>query len=136
MKKLMLLMIFLMMSLVSTSQNVIKDSTITLEKPIARLVIKDLITGDAAKAEVKLLSEKVNLLENKSILHDSLINNLITQNNNFQLVIETQSEQLNLSQQLSNKLQTDLKIQKSKTKIFGIGGGVALAAVLALLLTN
>jgi len=52
-----MLILTLMMSLSVFSQNVTKDSTaIQLRKPIARLVIKDLIKGDGAHQEVALFT--------------------------------------------------------------------------------
>ena len=44
-----LLITLMMMSLNSFSQNVTDSTSIQLKKPIAKLVIKDLITGDGAK---------------------------------------------------------------------------------------
>ena len=97
-----------------------------MQKPIARLVIKDLITGDGAKNELTLTQEKVKLLEKKVILKDSIIINLQSQISNFNSILSTKSDQLALSQELSNKLQTDLKKQKIKTKLFS-GAGILLA---------
>ena len=51
-------------------------SSIQLKKPIAKLVIKDLISGDGAKEELLLNIDKVKLLEDKIILKDSVIFNL------------------------------------------------------------
>jgi hypothetical protein len=51
MKKLIMLIFISMMSLNVFSQNVIDSTSIRLKKPIARLVIKDLITGDSYKED-------------------------------------------------------------------------------------
>ena len=110
------------------------DSTsIQLKKPIAKLVIKDLITGDGAKNELALTLDKIYLLEQKVVLKDSVINNLKLQVNNFNSILDTKSDQLSLSQELSKKLQTDLKKQKLKTKLMG---GVGLIAVGAAVLVK
>jgi hypothetical protein len=97
-----------------------------LQKPIAKLVIKDLITGDGAKEELVLTTDKINLLEQKIVLKDSVINNLELQVNNFNSILATKSDQLAISQELSEKLQKDLKKQKLKTKLVG-GVGIAVA---------
>ena len=68
MKKLIPLIILMTMSLQGFSQNVIDSTSIQLKKPIVRLVIKDLITGDGAKSELPLLRQKVKLLETKVIV--------------------------------------------------------------------
>lgn len=99
-----------------------------MQKPIAKLVIKDLITGDGAKEELVLTTDKINLLEQKIVLKDSVINNLELQVNNFNSILSTKSDQLALSQELSKKLQTDLKKQKLKTKLMGGAGIIAIAA--------
>ena len=58
-KKLMLLIVLMMMSWKSFSQNVIDSTSIQLKKPVAKLVIKDLITGDGAKNELALTLDKI-----------------------------------------------------------------------------
>ena len=45
----------------------------------------------------------------------------------------TKSDQLALSQELSKRLQTDLKKQKLKTKLMGGAGLVAIAGVILIL---
>lgn len=110
------------------------DSTsIQLKKPIAKLVIKDLITGDGAKNELALTLDKIYLLEQKVVLKDSVINNLKLQVNNFNSILDTKSDQLSLSQELSKKLQTDLKKQKLKTKLMGGVGLIAVGAAVIIL---
>ena len=104
------------------------NSSIQLQKPIAKLVIKDLITGDGTKEELVLTADKINLLEQKIVLKDSVINNLELQVNNFNSILSTKSDQLALSQELSKRLQTDLKKQKLKTKLMGGAGIIAIAA--------
>jgi len=85
-----------------------------LKKPIAKLVIKDLITGDGAKEELVLTTDKLNLLEQKIVLKDSVINNLELQVNNFNSILSTKSDHL--------------KKQKLKTKLMGGVGIIAVAA--------
>ena len=132
-KKLMLLIVLMMMSWKSFSQNVIDSTSIQLKKPVAKLVIKDLITGDGAKNELALTLDKVLLFEEKISLKDSIILNLNNQVKNYNSIISTKSDQLLLSQKLSKKLQKDLKKQKLKTKLMGGAGLVAAAGVVFLL---
>jgi hypothetical protein len=128
MKKLMLLILLMTMSLKGFSQSATDSTSIQLKKPIAKLVIKDLITGDGVKEELSLSISKINLLEQKVVLKDSVISNLNLKINNFNSILNTKSDQLSLSQELSKRLQTDLKKQKLKTKLMG---GVGLVAVIA-----
>jgi len=120
------------MSFNSFSQNVTDSTSIQLKKPIAKLVIKDLITGDGAKEELILVADKIKLLEQKIVLKDSIIINLNSKIDNFNTIISTKSDQLSLSQELSKKLQTDLKKQKFKNKLTAGAGIVAVIATVLL----
>jgi hypothetical protein len=121
------------MSLQSFSQTVIDSTTIQLKRPIVKLVIKDLIKGDGAKEELSLSISKINLLEQKVILKDSVIKNLNFQIGNFESIMLTKSDQLSLSQELSKRLQNDLKKQKLKTKLMGGAGIAAIIGTIFLL---
>ena len=121
-----------MMSLQSFSQSVIDTTKIQIKKPIARLVIKDLIQGDGNAQEVILLNSKVNTLNQKVVLQDSIIFNLNFQIDNFNSILYSKRSQLDLSQELSKKLQIDLKKQKFKTKLIS-GTGIMIIIGTALL---
>ena len=127
------LMILMMMSLKGFSQNDTLQSSIQLKKPIAKLVIKDLITGDGAKEELALNIDKLQILEQKITLKDSIIVNLNSQIGNFNSILNTKSDQLALSRELSQKLQNDLKKQKLTTKLVGGAGIVAVLGVVILI---
>tara|TARA_Y100000114_G_scaffold134005_1_gene133817 strand:- start:251 stop:613 length:363 start_codon:yes stop_codon:yes gene_type:complete len=114
------------------SQNVTDSTSIQLKKPIAKLVIKDLISGDGAKNELALTLDKIILLEQKVVLKDSVITNLNFQLNNFRSIMETKKDQLDISQKLSKQLQADLKKQKLKTKLMGGAGLIAIGAVIVI----
>lgn len=131
--KWMLLITLMMTSLKSFSQNVTDSTSIQLKKPIAKLVIKDLITGDGAKKELALTLDKINFLEQKIVLKDSIIFSLNSQVGNFESIMLTKSDQLAISQELSKRLQSDLKKQKLKTKLMGGAGLVAIAGVIFIL---
>lgn len=132
-KKLVMLIAILMMSFKSFSQTAIDTTLIRLEKPIVRLVIKDLIIGDGVKQELFLTQDKVKLLEQKIIFKDSIISNLNTKAFNYKSIIDTKSEQLVLSQELSSRLQRDLKKQQVKNKMVMGAGILGIAATLFIL---
>jgi uncharacterized coiled-coil protein SlyX len=133
--KLMLLILLLTMSLKGFSQSATDSTSIQLKKPTARLVIKDLIKGDGAKQELVLFKEKTILLEQKIVLKDSIISALNSKVSNFEIMVDTQKQQLALSQELSDRLHSDLKKQKIKTKLTGgIGILVAIATTTFLIL--
>jgi|TARA_R110000803_G_scaffold2233_7_gene7476 hypothetical protein len=135
MKKLIPLIVLMMMNLQSFSQTDTKtDSlkTIQLNKPIVRLVIKDLIQGDGNKKELIIVNNKINLLEKKVVIKDSVIDKLNERVLNFESMLNTKSNQIILSQELSLRLQTDLKKQKVKTKLMSGAGIVAVIGILLL----
>ena len=132
MRKLIMLILLGVMSLNSFSQNVIDSTSIQLKKPIARLVIKDLITGDSFKKELNLITTKYSLLENKVILKDSVISNLNFQINNFNYILSTKESQLEVTQELNNKLKLEIKKQKFKNKLTAGAGVVAILAAILL----
>jgi len=134
MSRLKLLILIVMLSLKGFSQSATDSTSIQLKKPTARLVIKDLIKGDGAKQELVLYKEKTTLLEQKIVLKDSIISTLNSKVNNFEIMVDTQKQQLVLSQELSDRLQSDLKKQKIKTKLTG-GIGI-LAAIATFLILN
>jgi ankyrin repeat protein len=108
------------------------DSTsIQLQKPIVKLVIKDLIKGDSFKEELSIISTKIFLLENKIILKDSVIYNLNYKINNFNSILLINNSQLQLSEDLNKKLNSSLKKQKFKTKLIG---GMGIASVVGIIL--
>ena len=121
-----------MMSFTSFSQSVTDSTTIRLKKPIVKLVIKDLIKGDGAKKELVLYGDKIKLFQEKIILKDSIIFNLNGKVNNFNSILTTKSDQLSLSQELSKKLEQDLKKQKFKNKLT-TGAGILAVIVTAIL---
>ena len=127
MKKLIMLIFISMMSLNVFSQNVIDSTSIRLNKPTARLVIKDLITGDSYKKELFIISNKVSLLESKIVLKDSIENSLLYKIGNLNLILLNKSSQLSLTDDLNKKLISDLKKQKIKTKLIG---GIGIIAVI------
>jgi len=127
MKKLIMLIFISMMSLNVFSQNVIDSTSIRLNKPTARLVIKDLITGDSYKKELFIISNKVSLLESKIVLKDSIENSLLYKIGNLNLILLNKSSQLSLTDDLNKKLISDLIKQKRKTKLIG---GIGIIAVI------
>lgn len=131
--KWMLLTVLIMMSLPSFSQTVTDSTSIQLKKPIVKLVIKDLIKGDGAKQKVVLFEDKVNLLEQKIVLKDSIIFNLNGKVSNFNSILSTKSDQLLLSEKLSKQLQLDLKKSQLKNKLTAGAGIVAVIATVLLL---
>ena len=65
-----ILVLLLCLPLLSNAQN---QDTIKIPTPVAKQIVKDLISGDGAKAELKLANETITLLNQKITLKDSII---------------------------------------------------------------
>lgn len=132
MKKLALLTIILFTTLSSFSQTVTKtDSIVPLKVPTAKLVIKDLLQGDGAKAElveankvIDLQKGQISLYVQKDSLKDQKIGNL----NN---IIDKKDQQISLYDNMSKDLQKELKVQQLKTKFYKASSfvGIAVAVI-------
>jgi hypothetical protein len=131
-KKLMLLIVLVMMSLNAFSQNAIDSTKIQLTKPIAKLVIKDLLKGDGLSNEIKTMQVLLTETNNKFLSQSDLVFNLKNQISNFERIVNNKDNQVGLSKELSEKLQADLKKQKLKTKLYGGVGILAVVGVLVL----
>lgn len=108
----------------SFSQTVTKtnvDTIVALKVPVAKLVIKDLMKGDGAVAEVielnkvvSLKDEQIGLYKQKDSLKEQKIGNL-------ELIITKKDEQFGLERQKSESLFKELKGQRRKTFLYKVG---------------
>ena len=117
----------------SFSQSVTDSTQIQLTKPIARLVIKDLIQFDGLSEEMQTMQIILTETNNKLLTQGTLVANLKTQVETYQNIIDSKDQQFNTQAELNKKLQTDLKKQKLRTKLMG-GAGLALAIGAAVLI--
>lgn len=119
-----------MMSWNSFSQNVTDNNQIQLTKPVARLVIKDLIQFDGVSKEVESMQLILTETNNKLLVQGELVANLKTQISTYQRIIDEKDQQYLTQQELSKKLQAEVRKQKFKQKLVGgVGILVALGAV-------
>ena len=134
-KRLMLLTVCLMMSFKSFSQTDTDSLTtkIQLTKPIAKLVIKDLIQFDGLSVEMQTMQNILTETNNKLLTQNELVVNLELQNNNLQSVISGLNKKYDVQSNLSKDLEIALKRQKRQSTIYKIGAGIGAAATLLLL---
>ena len=131
--KLMLLIALVMMSLSAFSQNATDSTKIQLTKPIAKLVIKDLIQFDGLSVEMQTMQSILTETNNKLITQNELVTNLEIQNNNLEGVIKSLQSKYDVQATLSKDLELALKRQKRQATIYKIGSVVGAAATLLLL---
>ena len=122
-----------MTSLKGFSQSVTDSTKIQLTKPIARLVIKDLIQFDGLSTEMQTMQTILTETNNKLIAQNQLVTNLELQNNNLESVIKELNVKYDTQAQLSLDLEKALKRQKRQATIYKIGSVVGAAATLLLL---
>lgn len=121
----------------SFSQTVTKtnvDTIVALKVPVAKLVIKDLIKGDGAIAEVNDLNKVISLKDQQIGLYkekDSLKDQKIV---NLETIIGKKDEQFSLERQKSESLFKELKAQRRQTFFYKIGSFVAIITTSMLLL--
>jgi len=122
-----------MMSWSSFSQNVTDSTKIQLTKPIARLVIKDLIQFDGLSQEMQTMQTILTETNNKLNNQGKLVSNLKTQVANYQSIIEKKDAQMIEASKLSEELQKELKKQARAKKLYQIGSTVGVVATALLL---
>jgi hypothetical protein len=123
-----------MMSLSSFSQT---DTTkTTLPNKILRQVAKDLIKYDGCKEEVILLNNKIVKLGERESQKDSIIILLTDKDKNNQFIIGKKDEQLTISKELSDKLEKELKSQRTKTFLWKLGTYTGIIASTFLLISK
>jgi hypothetical protein len=111
------------------------DTTkVRIKTPIARLVIKDLIKYDGCTLELKETQDKVFKLEQREKEKDTQITLLEQKDKNNTFIIGTQKNQLNLSSELTEKLNKELKGQRRKTFFYKAGTVVGIVATSYLLI--
>lgn len=112
-----------------------KDSTnIILTRPIAKLVVKDLVTGDLVKKELSVTNELLVKTEEKLQTQNLLVNNLEIQLTNYEGIVLELQNKYNVQAKLSKDLEKALKKQRNRTKLYKLGTTIGAVAVGLLLI--
>ena len=102
---------------------------------IVKKIIKDLISGDEAKAQLKLSDSLLVITEGKVLLKDNIINTMKIKEVNYVNVIGAQNEKYNVLEGYSKKVERDLKNEKVKGKFLNIvSGGIVIALTTLLII--
>lgn len=124
------------LSLTVFSQSDTNTNTKSFPIPVVRLIMKDLLSGDSAKAQLKLTEIQLKETENKVVLKDSIINNLRLKESNYIVMVEAEKEKYKIVSDYSKQLEKDLKIQKVKNKFNKIIGTGVLTVLTFFLITK
>ena len=113
-----------------------KDSTktIQLSNPIAKLVVKDLIQGDASSKELDAMVKLISVTNDKLITQSDLVTNLKFQTSTLNNIILQKDSQIDTQAELSKDLQSALKRANRQKKLYQIGSAIGGGAVILLLI--
>jgi len=145
MKKLIVLMIFLIVNLNcfsqtntnNQSQTQVSDTTKVKLKPFtARLVIKDIVRGEGCADELKLTQEKVIKLTEREFQKDTIISLLESKDKNNQYIIGQQGLQIDEFRNMTNDLKKEIKQSKTNTFLYKVGTFLGVLATSYLLIVR
>ena len=108
-----------------------QDTIVPLKQPIAKLVIKDLLSYDGLQLIVK---EKDNIIISKDTVisyKDKIIGLKDEKIGNLNLIIDKKDQQISLYDNMAKDLQKELKAQQLKTKFYKAGSvlGITVAII-------
>lgn len=125
----------LLLSLTVFSQTDTTTNSKSFPIPVVRQIMKDLLSGDSAKAQLKLTEQQLFETEKKVVLKDSIIISLREKESNLGLIISSEKEKFKIVEDYSKKLEWDLKKEKVKGRFKSIIG-TGVIVVLGFLLIN
>jgi hypothetical protein len=136
MKKLAILISLLLVKSIAFSQT----DTSKVEKcfpiPVVKQIMKDLVSGDEAKTQLKLTEQQLLETEKKVSLKDSVITTLRAKETNYLTIIDSEKQKFDIMEKYSKKLEIDLKKEKVKNKFKSILGTGVIAVLTFFLITN
>ncbi len=124
-----------MMSSIAFSQSGTEDSipTKSFPIPVVKLIIKDLISGDSAKAQLKLTEEQLKHTEKLVSLKDSIIFKQEEKFSIYDKILLEKDSKIKIMDDKISEVSKDLKKEKFKNKLTKILGS-SITAILAVLL--
>ena len=117
-RNLLLLIALVVLSSKSFSQTDTLQQRIVLTKPVAKLVVKVLISGDQVKLELKTTLELLEQTNFKLTTQTNLVTNLQGQITNYESIVGTLENKYETQQKLSEDLEAALKAANRKTKLY------------------
>ena len=121
------------MSFNSFSQTVTDSTKIVLTKPVAKLVIQDIVVGDQLKLKLRTLEEILNQTNGKLRTQTLLVTNLESQVLNYKTIVTDLNSKSTIQNDLTKDLEAALKKVNRRTKLYKIGttvGAVALGLLI------
>lgn len=98
-------------------------------------MIKDIISGDQAKEELRLTQQILDSTEKKVVFKDSVINTTYEKYEKCESVLQLEREKYKTLEDYTTKVERKLKIEKTKNKYKSfVGGALLLTAGIFLLI--
>ena len=110
------------------------DTKILLTEPVARLVVKDLVTFDGLLLEYNITKERISTLESKTVTLQEVISNLQLQLENRNTLIQQKDKQIDVYSKMTEDLEKALKKERRTKKLYKIGSTIGLALIASELL--
>lgn len=126
----------LFVSLTVFSQTDTTNNTKCFPIPVVKQIMKDILSGDSAKAQLKLVEGEVVELEKKVSLKDSVVTALRAKESNYLTIIDSEKQKFQIMETYSKKLEWDLKKEKVKNKFKSILGTAAIGVLAVLLISK
>ncbi len=102
--------------------------------PIVKQITKDLLSGDSAKAQLKLTEQQLAETEKIVEKKDSIISTMKRNEEKYNTIITTQNEKYLILETHTKQLEWDLKKLKVKNKFTSILSGSAILILSTLLI--
>lgn len=139
-KKLILLIGILTLSLQGFSQNVTPSITdtqvVVLPVKVAKEIAKDLLRGDSAITELKLANSQIKQLEIKSEYQDSIIIYLREKEKNYITLIDGEKRKNEILNDEIKKTQKELKKVTAKKTFYNLVSGAIIVTLSYLYITK
>lgn len=100
------------------------------------MIVKDLLSGDSAKQELKLVNKQLEETKKLVSLKDSVIIKLEEKDINSKKIIDLSGDKFTTLETHTKQVEKELKREKIKTKIFKTLSFMGSAVIAALLITN
>jgi hypothetical protein len=100
------------------------------------MIIKDLLSGDSAKEQLKLTTQQLDDTKKLVSLKDSVITKMEEKDVNSKSIIKLGNEKFSTLETHTKKVEKELRIEKIKTKIYKTLSFMGTAVIAALLITN
>jgi len=123
----------MMLNLTAFSQTGTNNQVKCFPVPVVKQIMKDLLSGDEAKIQLKLTDSLLVLTENKVEVQDSIINSMKDKEENYLKEIETLKQKYQILENYSKEVEKDLKKEKVK-KTFTSILSVSVVSILTTLL--